>query len=168
MRTKYASLSGSNRLTRVQAIAIRDLNESYEYRFSVEVNSQISILTSALAKIRNSIHRGRLADMSKHNRLSFDEVAALKEHLVMILRTRTYNNGFQKNAIKAAIVKLTKTDRGRKELSGGRNRWHPLVNSPDDAWECEWEDEIQPEEPDSSGSDMNNNDDEHSDDDTPF
>jgi hypothetical protein len=165
MKTKNAYLSGTNRLTCTQARAIRDLNESYDIQFSVGGNCQDSTLISANSKISNSIHQGRLADMSKENTLSIDEATVLKARLEMILRTRTYTNRFQKNAINAAIETLIVSVEGHKKLRAGRNRLHTLDKFADD-WG--WDEDRPVGEPDSSGLGKDISDNEYSDEDAPF
>jgi len=126
LRTKYAYLSGKNRLTCVQAKAISKCTQQYDDRFMRGEGSRQDALDSANSKIRRSIHSGRIANLSKSNKLTLDEAVILKQSLQMILRSGISMSGFEKNSIEIVIMRLSDSHKSRIELSGGRYRLDKL------------------------------------------
>jgi len=67
-----------------------------------------------------------LANLYKDNKLNLDETAILIHHLQMILRSGISMNGLERISLEGAIRKLNVAHKGRRELSGGRNRLDKL------------------------------------------
>lgn len=88
--------------------------------------SRQDALDSANSKIRRSIHSGRIANLSKSNKLTLDEAVILKQSLQMILRSGISMSGFEKNSIEIVIMRLSDSHKSRIELSGGRYRLDKL------------------------------------------
>ena len=165
MRHKKAYLSGTNRLTCVQARAICACIQKHEAQSMRGEGTQQEILDSAVSKVHRSIHPGRLANFSKDNHLTLDEVAVLITFLNMVLHSRIYANGYEKNAIEGAINKLRLSSQGPQPNLRGRNRLDTLRSDPDsdDIW-----DEYQTADPKPNSMNSDTDDLDPLDDDSPF
>jgi|SaaInlStandDraft_4_1057021.scaffolds.fasta_scaffold81472_2 hypothetical protein len=153
MRKQYAYLSGSNRLTCVQANAICDSNERYRERYDYGLGTSDATLMGAMSRIRNSIHKGRLANLSEDNKQTVEEVWVLIRHLELLISTISYANGYEKRAIEKALPVLQKSVTiNRRELRGKRHRLHKLWTRVDDEDDDLWAD-IPSGEPETSNQD---------------
>ena len=159
MRTKNACLSGSNRLSNVQARAICDSNERYRKCYDYGLGTSDSTLSGAMGRIRHSIHKGRLANLSKDNKLTVEEVWVLIRHLELLISTTSYANGYEKRAIEKALPVLRKSVTiNRRELRGKRYRLDKLGIRVDDEDDEFWAD-IPSGEPETSNQELGSNND---------
>ena len=133
MRTKKACLSGSNRLSNVQAQAICDSNERYENEYLYNFSDTDFTVSGAIGKIRNSIHGGRYVPLYGTNRLTTDEVWLLIRRIKLLLSTISYLNGYEKRSIEKALpILLNSVNKSRKVLKGSRSRLDTLFSYADE------------------------------------
>jgi len=133
MRTMNACLSGSNRLSNVQAQAICDSNERYENEYLYNFSDADFTVSGAIGKIRNSIHGGRYVPLYRANRLTIDEVWLLIRRIKLMLSTVSYSNGCEKRSIEKTLpILLNSVSKSRKVLKGNRPRLDTLFSCADE------------------------------------